>query len=85
MIILEIHREKKKAVLDNKFKLCFNLNMKAIIRAIKLIGSQTALANYLGVKPQAVNQWAHGGRPIPPERVIPIEQATKGQVTRHEL
>jgi len=55
-----------------------------IRRAAYLCGGQTALAAILGVKPQAVQQWVAKGH-VPPSRAIQIEQATSGQVTRHDL
>lgn len=41
------------------------------------------MARLLGVKPQAVNQWAKGRRPIPARHVLAIEAATG--VSRHVL
>jgi DNA-binding transcriptional regulator YdaS (Cro superfamily) len=55
-----------------------------IQKAVAVIGSQSALARLCGVKPQAVQKWVATGRP-PAERVLQIEQVTKGQVTRYEL
>lgn len=52
-------------------------------RAIKIVGSQTALAHAVGVVPMAVTLWKKRG--VPAIRCIPIEQATGGQVTRYEL
>lgn len=51
-------------------------------RAIKIVGSATELANQIGVKKQAVTKWR---RRVPAERVLSIELATNGEVTRHEL
>jgi DNA-binding transcriptional regulator YdaS (Cro superfamily) len=58
--------------------------MTAIKKAIEIIGSQTALAEKLGCTPQAVQQWEASGT-VPVKRVIGIEQATGGVITRHEL
>lgn len=52
-------------------------------KAIAVVGSQSALARALVVSPQAVNQWLKSK--VPAERVLEIEGATKGQVTRHDL
>jgi len=58
--------------------------MNGLERAIEIVGTQAALANALGVTAQAVNQWVSKGR-IPAERVLEIERATEGKVTRHDL
>lgn len=58
---------------------------EAVTKAAKIIGSQSALAARIGVKPPTVNQWAAGERPVPPARAIAIEKATTGGVTRHQL
>ena len=52
-------------------------------KAVAIVGSQSALARALGVSPQAVNQWLKSK--VPAERVLDIEFATNGQVTRHDL
>lgn len=57
--------------------------MKALNEAIKIIGTQAKLAELLKVTPMAVTQWKK--RRIPDWAVIPIEAATDGAVTRHEL
>jgi DNA-binding transcriptional regulator YdaS (Cro superfamily) len=55
-----------------------------IQKAIKIAGSQSALARKIGVPPQYVQYWAKKNR-VPAERVIAIEKATDGEVTRAEL
>lgn len=57
--------------------------MSAIKRAIKAAGGPSALATRLGVKPQHVVNWRSRG--VPAERVLDIEAATDGKVTRYEL
>lgn len=52
-----------------------------LLRAIEALGSSANLARSIGVTPQAVHAWDR----IPAERVLPIERATEGKVTRHEL
>lgn len=47
--------------------------------------SQAELARRIGVTPSFISQWMTGHRPIPAEQVLPIEQATGGEVQRHEL
>lgn len=58
--------------------------MNALQRAIEVVGTQVALAAAIGVTAQAVNQWLTKGR-IPAERVLEIERATEGRVSRHDL
>lgn len=53
-----------------------------IEKAVRVLGTQQALADVFGVKKQAVTKWR---RRVPAERVLGIEQATNGEVTRHEL
>jgi DNA-binding transcriptional regulator YdaS (Cro superfamily) len=53
-------------------------------RAVKEVGSQSALARAIGVSPQAVQQWLEANR-VPAERVLAVESATDGKVTRHDL
>lgn len=48
-------------------------------------GSQTKLARAINAQPQLVWQWSTGVRPVPIERCVPIERATKGVVTRKDL
>lgn len=50
-------------------------------RVIEILGTQRALAQGLGVSRQAVNQWVHGKRPIPPMQALRIQKLTNGQVT----
>lgn len=57
--------------------------MNAIERAAEQLGGQSKLAESLGVTPMAVTLWKQRG--VPPERCIPIEQATGGAVTRYDL
>ncbi|MCE4544616.1 MULTISPECIES: helix-turn-helix domain-containing protein [unclassified Caballeronia] len=56
----------------------------AIERAAQLLGGQSALARKLGCTPQAVSKMCSTGR-VPAERVLAIENATEGAITRHEL
>lgn len=53
-------------------------------RAVDVCITQSALAEKLGVRPQAVQQWVASGR-VPAKRVIAVERATGGKVTRYEL
>ena len=55
-----------------------------IEKAVRLIGSQTALAKALGVKPQAVQKWVAQGY-VPSGRCRDVEREFDGAVTRYEL
>lgn len=60
--------------------------MDALKLAIAICGSQSELARRLGVTQTHVWNWinrSHGK--IPSEYAIPIETATEGAVTRHQL
>lgn len=55
-------------------------------RAIEVCGSQAHLAARIGVKQQVISFWLTKSRlGVAAEYVIPIERATNGAVTRHEL
>ena len=55
-----------------------------IVKAVRLAGSQTALAKLIGVSPQAVQRWVEQGF-APARRCRLIEQKLSGAVTRYEL
>lgn len=55
-----------------------------IQKAVRLAGSQTALASRLKVTPQAVQKWVSQGY-APGERCREIEGELCGEVTRYEL
>jgi DNA-binding transcriptional regulator YdaS (Cro superfamily) len=57
---------------------------KAIEKAVRAAGSQSALARAIGVTPQAVQGWCASGK-VPAVRVLDIERVVDGKVTRHEL
>jgi len=59
--------------------------MDAIQRAVEIVGTQTELARRIGATQGQVSHWVVGFKPVPPNRCIPIEKATEGQVTRYEL
>lgn len=58
--------------------------MSAIQKACELVGGQSKLAFALGITPQAIHQLVVKGH-VPAERVLEIEKATGGRVTRHQL
>lgn len=60
------------------------MSNEAIKLAVTAVGSQSALARKLNVKPQAVQRWCATGE-VPAKRVIDVERATDGKVTRYEL
>ena len=55
-----------------------------LAKAIKIVGSQLKLAKILGKRQSLVWYWLKCGH-VSAAAAIPIEQATGGQVTRHEL
>ena len=57
----------------------------AIRRACEAVGGQAALAELVGVSPQAVHQWIAGARQVPAERCPEIERATAGEVRCEQL
>lgn len=60
--------------------------MEPIERAAEVLGSQTALADLLGVSKGAVSQWKEPGRRVPAEYCPLIERATRdrGRTVRCE-
>lgn len=61
------------------------MSTAALERAIAEAGGQSALARKVGRKQGHVWHWLHKSKQVPAELVIPIERATDGKVTRHEL
>ena len=57
----------------------------ALKTAIFQLGSQVAVAQAVGVTPQAVSEIVRRGRRVPAEWCLAIEQATGGAVGAHEL
>jgi DNA-binding transcriptional regulator YdaS (Cro superfamily) len=55
-----------------------------IAKAIRIAGSQTALGDLLGLKPQAVQKWAAKGL-VPAPRCRDLVEKLDGQVTVYEL
>jgi DNA-binding transcriptional regulator YdaS (Cro superfamily) len=53
--------------------------------AKNLLGSEKAVATAAGVSQPSVNHILQKGKRVPAEWCIPIEQATDGKVTRHQL
>lgn len=57
--------------------------MSALERAIAKVGGLSALAEAIKTTPQVVVNWRKRG--VPAERVLEVEAATGGAVTRFEL
>lgn len=53
----------------------------ALQRASDILGGRAELARLFGISRRAAAYWTR----CPAERVIPVERATQGQVTRHQL
>jgi len=58
---------------------------EAIDRAIKVFGSQAAMASALDVKQPTISEWLRGERQVPAERCPQIERATSGAVRCEDL
>ncbi|MDE2104087.1 MAG: helix-turn-helix domain-containing protein [Patescibacteria group bacterium] len=58
--------------------------MTAVEKAVRLFGSQSALARALGLKPQAIHLWVKHGR-VPMSRMLDVERVTHGRVTCEEM
>lgn len=65
------------------------MDTTAIARAVAIIGSQTELAEILGVTPGLVWQWINGRRVVDSKHCLAIERAvdkiSAGAVTRYDL
>lgn len=62
-----------------------NQELSPIQRAAEKAGGQSALARLVGgITPQAVQKWCETGV-VPAERVLQVEAAVNGAVTRYEL
>jgi DNA-binding transcriptional regulator YdaS (Cro superfamily) len=54
---------------------------EALKKAVEACGSEAELARRIGLTAQAINQWTVA----PVRRVLEIEKATDGQVSRQQL
>ena len=59
--------------------------MNALEQAAEVVGSQTKLAELLGVSKAAVAQWKLPGRRVPLTHCMAIEKATYGKVKCEDL
>ncbi|WP_250512674.1 Cro/CI family transcriptional regulator [Caballeronia sp. INDeC2] len=57
----------------------------SVLRACAILGSKSALARAVGVKPPTVQQWCTGERPVPPNKCVEIERVTSRQVLAEHL
>lgn len=61
------------------------MSQSALQKAVEVAGSQAELARRIGKKQAHVWNWLHRDNEVPAEAAIPIETATGGKVTRHDL
>ena len=61
------------------------MSTRGLKKAIKIAGGQTALAKKVKVSQRAVWNWLNRQKSVPAERVLSIEKATDGEVSRHDL
>src|SRR5687767_7509462 len=57
----------------------------ALASAVALVGGQAQLARAIGVSQPSVWHWLNKAERVPAEYVIPIETATGGKISRHDL
>ena len=57
----------------------------ALRRAKEILHKQSVLAEIVGVTQPSVAYMLRSGKRVPAEWCLPIEQATKGAVTSHDL
>jgi DNA-binding transcriptional regulator YdaS (Cro superfamily) len=62
-----------------------NTGFEALKIAVSQLGSHSAAAKAIGISQQAVSRKLRSGGPVPAEWCIPLEDATNGAVTRHQL
>jgi|GEM_PF-2069363 len=58
-------------------------NQAPLEKAIAILGTQKELAALCNVAQQQISKWLKNG--VPPARVLMIERATNGAVTRYDL
>lgn len=62
-----------------------NNPLKYLEKAIKVAGSQSALARAIGVRQCHIWNWLNRNKKVPASQVLKIEEALQGKVTRFEL
>ena len=61
-----------------------NMNASPLETAIRLAGGVPAIARAFEISQPAIHRWRARGKP-PADRVIALERATMGRVTRYQL
>lgn len=56
-----------------------------VAKAAEFMGSKSALAAAIGVKPPTIHQWINGDRRVPAARCVAIEKLTLGAVSAPDL
>lgn len=59
--------------------------IKALEKCVEILGSQVKVAAACGVAQQTVSERIKVGGKVPAEWCLPLERATNGDVTRHQL
>lgn len=62
-----------------------NSPKEALQRAVEIVGGQTAMARICNVQQPHVWNWLNKSEKAPAEKVLAIEEATKGQISRYAL
>lgn len=62
-----------------------NASANALLRAIEIVGSQSALGRAIGRSQALIHKWIHSPNPLGAEHCLTIERATGGAVTRRDL
>ncbi|MBP6818316.1 MAG: helix-turn-helix domain-containing protein [Ferrovibrio sp.] len=60
-------------------------SLAALDAAASIVGSHAALSGKIGVPKTTMSSWRTRKKAVPADHCLPIEQATNGQVTRHDL
>lgn len=61
------------------------MSIEALQTAIGIAGGQTALGRLIDEDQRTIWAWVHKTGKVPAEKVLMIEKAVEGQVTRHQL
>ena len=61
------------------------MSVEALEAAIEIAGGQTALGRLIDEDQRTIWSWLNVTKKTPAEKVLDIEKAVEGQVTRHEL
>lgn len=87
-VFLHAKLQQARPVIGNALALnignAYHWPMNSVQRAIDHLGSQSALAEKLGVTQPTVSEWRRGERPVPVDRAPEIERGTDGTVPCEE-